>query len=240
MKKYTVVFCDDDDLFLKNVLDIFYAYFNKELFEVYTINSLRKLEYFLKKQKIHILFLDYKFNNINSFNFLENNSNFDKDTLLIFLTAYDNLIFEGLKFDFFWFIRKNRIQTDFIRLVPKLDNRLSDNKSNEIVLLDNNISIILNRESIKLIESFQKNKLIIYENKAYIIRSTFKSILPHFKNDNNFLIPTYGKMVNCNYIKFIDFSNSTIELLNNSTIPISRAYKKDCKNRYFNYINNKK
>lgn len=49
-------------------------------------------------------------------------------------------------------------------------------------------------------------------------------------------MPTYGKFVNCKYIKFFNYSKMILETTTGNIIPISRLLRKDVEKRYGEYL----
>ena len=111
-----------------------------------------------------------------------------------------------------------------------------NDENNDVIFKDSNKKLVLNKDKIRIIETHSKNNLVIHEDKQYIIRATFKSIKDIFMNDCDYIMPTYGKFINCKYIKFFNYSDSTIEMIDSTLIPISRAYKKESEKKYGEYL----
>lgn len=235
MEKYNIVFCDDDEIFLDVISDKFVTYFDSKSVNLYKLKSLKDLFEFNQKYKINTLFLDYDFKKENSFNYLEANG-LDYNVRLIIVSFYENIIFESFKYNIFWFIRKSHFDKDFEHLIPNLKRELASDKQNNVIFKDKNKVLVLNKNDIILIEIGNKNNLIIYEKKEYTIRATFKSIIPIFINDINYIMPTYGKFVNCKYIKFFNYSKMILETSTGNIIPISRSLRKDVEKRYGEYL----
>lgn len=234
MKKYNIAFCDDDSDFLDKISSFIISNIDKVEFNIYRLLSLEELREFILHKEVNILFLDYDFKKENSYNFLEK-SNIGKRTKVIIVSSYENIIFDSFKFQIFWFIRKSKLDKDLKQLLNHLTKVLKD-ESNDVIFKENNKTLILNKDRIKIIETYNKNNLVIYEDKQYIIRATFKSVMGMFLHDPEYIMPTYGKFINCKYIKFINYSNSTIEMIEGEIIPISRAYKKESERKYGEYL----
>ena len=234
MKRYNIIFCDDDKEFLDLISLNFISSFNNIEFNIYKFLSLEQLTEFVTNKQVDVLFLDYNFKKVNSFDYLEKH-NISNTTKLIIVSSFENIIYDSFKYDIFWFIRKSKLDIDLKNLISHLISVLND-ENNDVIFKDSNKKLVLNKDKIRLIETHNKNNLVIHEDKQYIIRATFKSIKDIFMNDCDYIMPTYGKFINCKYIKFFNYSDSTIEMIDSTLIPISRAYKKESEKKYGEYL----
>lgn len=71
MKKYNIIFCDDDKEFLDLISLNFISSFNNIEFNIYKFLSLEQLTEFVTNKQVDVLFLDYNFKKENSFDYLE-------------------------------------------------------------------------------------------------------------------------------------------------------------------------
>lgn len=172
MKMYNIIFCDDDKEFLDLISSNFISSFNSIEFNIYKFLSLEQLTEFVTNKHVDVLFLDYNFKKENSFDYLEKH-NISNTTKLIIVSSFENIIYDSFKYDIFWFIRKSKLDIDLKNLINHLTRVLKD-ENNDVIFKDNNKKLVLNKDKIRLIETHNKNNLVIHEDKQYIIRATFK------------------------------------------------------------------
>ena len=144
---YYVALCDDNVEFLNMLSDMLEKEFGEIVSPKYKIafekfNSGRSLLNFAKKQKISVLFLDIDMPEMTGFDVAKVLGNENKDMLIIFVSAYDNFVYESFDYYPFQFIRKIR-HPDYLK---KIVNRINDKlfapiKHIELQLLDESVNI---------------------------------------------------------------------------------------------------
>lgn len=111
------VVCDDDIMFLER--------FTKKLKDkvvglpediegyVYSFNNAEQVLKFIKTKPVHILFLDIDMKGMNGFELARELQNQSQETLVIFVSAYDNFVYSSFKFSPFDYIRKSHFVDEF-------------------------------------------------------------------------------------------------------------------------------
>lgn len=80
-----------------------------------------------------------------------------------------------------------------------------------------------------------KNYILIHYNPSLVVRSTFKEMFLLFRGIEFFVMPTYGCLVNINYIERVDDRYNRIILYDKTILPISRNYKSKFLKEYLRY-----
>lgn len=177
------------------------------------------------------VYIDYHMPLLNAFDFFNMTKN--NHYLKIIITNYDQMIFDSLQFDIFYFVRKNKLDADFPTSIKKLITELKKQINNKLTIHSYNQIISIYYSDIQFIET-EKNYIIIHALKDYKIRCTFKNILSRIDNKNCIAI-SYGVIVNIEYVIHIDFKNMLVIMNNGKTFSLSKKYKQDVRNIYREY-----
>ena len=223
---YRIALLDDEYEFLERLNKYFMEYKNMAV-DLYTdpYTLIEKIE------KYDVVFIDFHMPLMNAFQFFEMTKN--SHYLKIVITNYDQMIFDSLRFDIFYFVRKRNLDTDFPVSMEKLLVELKKKSNNKLVLHSYNNIISIYYSDIKYIET-ERNYIIIHALKDFKIRCTFKKILSLIDNRNCIAI-SYGIIVNIEYVMHIDFKNMIVILNDGLVLTLSKKYKKDVRNIYREY-----
>lgn len=223
---YRIALLDDEIDFLDDFKDYFIDYKNIDI-------SLYTDPYLLIENidQYDAIYIDYQMPLMNAFEFIEKTSK--NHYLKIIITNYDQMIFDSLKYDIFYFVRKQNIASDFPVSIQKLLKELDDRENNKLILNSYNTIISLYYNDIKYIET-DRNYIIIHALKDYKIRCTFKKIIGVI-NNKNYIIISYGIMVNMKYVMHIDFKNMTVMMNDGSILSLSKKFKNEVKDKYKEY-----
>lgn len=223
---YRIALLDDEIDFLDDFKNYFIDYKNIDI-------SLYTDPYLLIENidQYDAIYIDYQMPLMNAFEFIEKTSK--NHYLKIIITNYDQMIFDSLKYDIFYFVRKQNIASDFPVSIQKLLKELDDRENNKLILNSYNTIISLYYNDIKYIET-DRNYIIIHALKDYKIRCTFKKIIGVI-NNKNYIIISYGIMVNMKYVMHIDFKNMTVMMNDGSILSLSKKFKNEVKDKYKEY-----
>lgn len=223
---YRIALLDDEYEFLEKLNNYFIEYKNIVV-DLYTdpYTLIEKIE------KYDVVFIDFHMPLMNAFKFFEMTKN--NHYLKIVITNYDQMIFDSLRFDIFYFVRKKNLDTDFPVSMKKLLVELKKKSNNKLVLNSYNNIVSIYYSDIKYIET-ERNYIIIHALKDYKIRCTFKKILSLIDNRNCIAI-SYGIIVNIEYVMHIDFKNMLVIMNDGLVLTLSKKYKKDVRSIYREY-----
>ena len=168
---------------------------------------------------------------MNAFDFFEKTKN--NHYIKIVITNYDQMIFDSLKYDIFYFVRKNNLEADWQVCMEKLFKLFDHDQNNKLIIQSYNHIISLYYQDIKYLET-KKNYIVIHALKEYKIRCTFKKILTLI-DYKNLMVISYGVIVNIEYIQHIDFKNMLVIMNDGLTLSLSKKYKESVKNKYREY-----
>lgn len=224
MQRFAIL--DDENEFLLKIKNIFNKYENIKL-DLY-IDPYDLIEVI---DQYDVIFIDYEMPVMNAFDFFEKTKN--NHYIKIVITNYDQMIFDSLKYDIFYFVRKNNLEADWQVCMEKLFKLFDHDQNNKLIIQSYNHIISLYYQDIKYLET-KKNYIVIHALKEYKIRCTFKKILTLI-DYKNLMIISYGVIVNIEYIQHIDFKNMLVIMNDGLTLSLSKKYKESVKNKYREY-----
>lgn len=223
---YRFAVLDDEYEFLNKIKQYFIGYKNISV-DLY-IDPYDLIE---KIEQYDVIFVDYEMPIMNAFEFFEMTEKMRY--LKIVITNYDQMIFDSLKYDIFYFVRKKNIDIDFPVCIEKILKELDDTNNRKLVIHSYNHIISVYYREIRYIET-EKNYIIIHALTDFKIRSTFKKLLSLI-HDNNFVIISYGVMVNLEYVMHVDLRNMLVVMSDGLALSLSKKYKEKVKNKYWEY-----
>lgn len=224
MQRFAIL--DDENEFLLKIKNIFNKYKNFKL-DLY-LDPYDLIEVI---DRYDVIFIDYEMPVMNAFDFFEKTKN--NHYIKIVITNYDQMIFDSLKYNIFYFVRKNNLEADLQVCMEKLFKLFDHDQNNKLIIQSYNHIISLYYQDIKYLET-KKNYIVIHALKEYKIRCTFKKILSLI-DYKNFIVISYGVIVNIEYIQHIDFKNMLVIMNDGLTLSLSKKYKESVKNKYREY-----
>lgn len=177
---------------------------------------------------VDLYILDIDMPDISGFDLAKKLYRNNNNPCIIFCSNHDNLVYESLMLNPFYFVRKNHLNDDFNMAFNKLKHSYNYKYANYI---SDNIDILLSRI---LFFEIDRNNLKIFLNNGEIIeeRKTMKKLLNEFENNEHFLLVHNSFLVNMNYIS--NFSKNII-YIDSYEIPISRSKYTLANKKYITY-----
>ena len=155
-------------------------------------------------------------------------------TLIVFVTAHDELVYDSFKYHPFAFVRKKYLETE-LRAVLKDCQMEIDSRSKRFVFQNGGQTINLAQSEILYFEG-QANYLAIHTTTAggeFRMRSTMAAIEEELKN-KGFLRIHKGFLVNLEHVKILKTEN--LELDNGELLPIGKSYSDEAKKSILRYM----
>ena len=234
-----IILCDDNIQFLESL----YELLEKQCREIFPqednfiigpvfSDSERAIEY-IKKHEVDILLLDIDMPNLSGFDVAKILCKDYEHIKIIFMSAYDNLVYSTFEFYPFAYLRKSHITSELPKVLSRIADKLQEPKR-QITLITTDGPKVIDVKSIVFAES-KRNYLEInlLQGKQYICRGTLtgfeKDILPSpfFRIHSAFL-------VNLEYVEQIQKSDCV--LIENSVLPIAQRRASEFKKTYMDYL----
>lgn len=146
------------------------------------------------------------------------------DTILIYVSNREDLVFDAFAAKPFRFIRKRRFME---KLPGVLHDMLLERKEREgrkiFFPCGANNGVMLWPERISYVEAVRKKQMIHCENKTYEVSSSFQKIMEQL-DPHGFVRTHKSFLVNCRFIRTIVRSDLVLD--DGEIVPISRSYFK--------------
>ena len=234
--------CDDESVILSMMKSSIEKTFLQEKFDcsIQAFSSGEELLKIHKDQPYDVLFLDIYMTGYSGFDVAKTVGKLTPNTLLIFVTSQDSMVYNSLDYRPFQFVRKNRIQTDNSELVT-VTRKL--------------IKYYREHKSITLYLGVGEKRCVSFQEISYL-KSSLHYIEYHLTNgevlrvrqkitDAENKLNSYGfakihrqYIVNLNAIERISTTNSFLRLHSGKTLNISKTYMNSLMHKYQQQMRN--
>lgn len=227
-----IAVCDDDKKFSERMKLLIEQYFTEQSAEINAAVFNSGADFLSDNTDYNAVFLDIDMPDMGGFEIAEQLS---EDTLIIFVTTHDELVYSSLKFRPFRFIRKTYLEEELPEALEEINKEIAKRgASSKFVLQTKNGEALLNVSNIKYIEIYT-HSIRVYTVSGEILEC-YGSLAAMEKQLNEFdFVRTHKSyLVNCRYIFSIE--KNRIILDDKTDIPLSR-YKADAvKSKFKNHL----
>lgn len=234
--------CDDNIQMLNTLYTLIYNEF-KKFTDDFEITKLTNGIVTLNENKLapfDVLFLDIDMPRMSGFDVAGRLRQIESDCLIIFVTNYAELIYDGMEFHPFQFIRKQckiPIEDSVRKVVDEIHNNMKQHDS--ITLEDDlNGKIVTTVQDIVYVES-DKHYLIYHllnGNKEVRMRDSINNFETRYV-PYDFVRIHKKYCINLKHLSFFDGKNGEVALGKAGIrLPISKNYKQEVDNRYTLYL----
>lgn len=229
---YRIAICDDEKQILNNISERIEACFGQKDIpaEYFYIDDSRKLMELLQSENLDVLFLDIDMPYFSGMDIAAYINEKGLNTILIFVTSHDALVYQTFAYKPFGFIRKTHMEEEIDELTERIKKELTDRKQ-ELILSKGQELIRVLIKDIVYIES-QGNYLNIYiQNDVIKYRETMANIEKELSH-KGFIRCHKGYLVHVDYIERLKSAEIEIKYeTEHKLIPIGRSYEKDVRKR---------
>lgn len=221
-----IAVCDDDINFIEKIK----LYINKYIDETDEVISFSEGKDLLDENYIDILFIDIEMPELTGFDLVDRLE--DEDVIIIFVSSYNDRVYESIKYNPFRFIRKDKLDDEFEEAMLSAAYRVRKRAKEYIIKMQGSTRKVKVGD-ILYIESNLKKNSVILDNEVIEIKTAMKEI----ENDAAFDIfvrPHRSYLVNISKITKIGISN--LILNNGEHIPLSRNKKNEIKEKFMKYV----
>lgn len=235
MKKIKIAICDDEPIgrqLLQESLEHFLEESNIEA----EISSYCNAQELLQAKTMHeILFLDIRMPKMNGIQAAEKYRGKYKDTIIIFLTSYEDYVFEGYKVNAFRYLKKPIEQE---KLKEALQSAISKiGQEHEIELWDEEGLHIVRQRDIIYVETNGRNVIVRTLEKDYCVKVGITQFAENLQSAE-FISPHQSYYVNMHYIK--EFNRQEAILMNGEKVKISCKKYTQFRDTYCEYRKNRR
>lgn len=227
-----IAMCDDDKDFLEKLKLSVAKYFSSKNDELDITVFSDGSSFLSHNADYNAVFLDIDMPDIGGFEIAEQLSG---ETLIIFITTHDELVYSSLKFRPFRFIRKAYLEEELPETLDDVDKEISRlGKSKKFMLQTKNGEVLLNVNDIKYIEIYTHTIHIYTADNKILDCYGSLSVLEKQLDSFDFVRTHKSYLVNCKYIFSIEKNRITLD--DKTAIPLSR-YKADAvRGKFKNYL----
>lgn len=186
-----------------------------------------------ESEEIHILLLDIDMPGISGLEAAKNLRKKYEDVILIFVSAYEQYVFDSFEYHPFRFIRKNRLKQELPVALRAAESLYQKNRKRYIVIKCDEGDVRIEQSEITHVEVLMR-RLYIYLQDGTVLH-TWKTIKEFLKemNGSNFVKIHSGCAVNLKYVS--RYAGNEITLDNGVRLIASRAGMKTFKEELSRY-----
>ncbi|MBQ7161324.1 MAG: response regulator transcription factor [Clostridia bacterium] len=232
--------CDDNPQFAKLLSDRIFKYcaYNlpdraePKLTPVFT--AARSVLEYAEHSAIDVLFLDIDMPDVNGFELAARMQKDHPDTVIIFVSAYEDYVYSSFEYSPFRFLRKSHLDEELPTTLKKVvDKCLSDKESLDFHTTEGDEAVRV--KDILYIEG-QRNYYIVrtLHQRELKCRGTMESVEQAVSGFDFYRIHT-AYIVNLDLIERVN-SDGTVKMKDGGVITVSRRRLADFKKEYFNFI----
>ncbi len=153
-------------------------------------------------------------------------------TLVVFVTAHDELVYDSFKYHPFAFVRKKFLQEELRSVLSDCEKEI-ENQNKRFTFQNASTLVNLAQNEILYFEG-QANYLAIHTTgDQYRMRSTMSAVEEELKN-SGFLRIHKGFLVNLEHIRIL--KTEELELDNGEVLPIGKSYSESAKKRILRFM----
>ncbi len=235
---FNIVLCDDNESYMRLFKEMIVNQFkiddvNTSMYNVGgCFSSGAELLTYAENNKIDVLFLDIDMPEMTGFDIAKIMSVEHSETLIVFMSAYDNFVYESFDYLPFAYMRKERITED----LPKVVNRINDklfSRNRFITLVTANKEISINIKDILFFES-RKNYYVAYlaDGSECLCRGTISKLETEYKQ-HGFFRTHSAFLVNLEHADRV--SDDGYISIGQKEIPIAQKRSKEFKRAFLEF-----
>ncbi len=225
-----IAICDDElniVLFVQNVVKKYIEPTDK----IFIYTDYKKLE--KEMQHIDILFMDIRLNEKSGIEYVKDNALIFKDTILIYMTGFDEYIEDAFETDPIYILRKPLTEEKVHKALSKAMEKLNS-LEDYFVLKTSKEVIKIKYKDLLFIES--EGRIMNFHTSNGIVKKYGKLKEIESTLGNSFIRIHKSYLVNINKIKV--YKPTKIILENGQELSISRTYVKECREKVLTYLEN--
>lgn len=231
---YHIVMCDDEKEILQTISHKIRACFEKSGVEAeYTaLSKAEELIALLEREKADILFLDIDMPYFSGMDIAGMITERGLQTLLVFVTSHDALVYQTFVYRPFGFIRKTHFDDEIGDMTERLAQELEARRE-EIIFTRGQEIIKIRIEDIYFAESEGNYVNVRGKSNTERCRDTLTNMSRKLKG-KGFIRCHKGYLVNAKYISRV--RSNELELSDGTVIPLGRSYEKEVKRAILEYM----
>ena len=223
-----IAVCDDETKILEDIKSVIL-----NLYPGDDVNLFSSGEEFLESDdNPDVLLLDIDMPGMSGMDVASKLAEKETDTLIVFVTAHDELVYDSFKYHPFAFVRKTYLREELSGVLK--DCRLKiDKKNKRYVFKSGSETVSLSLDEILYFESFANYLTVKTKTLEYKTRSTISGAQSELEK-NDFLRIHKGFLVNLEHVKTV--KSDELLLDNDETLPIGKSYSEEARKVILKYM----
>lgn len=224
-----IAVCDDENKIVEEIT----SYIKKD-FPMSEVCAYSNGESFLaaSEERPEVLLLDIDMPGISGMEVAAALTREKVSTLIVFVTAHDELVYDSFKYHPFAFVRKKFLEEELKTVLSDCEKQLVSRNKN-FVFQNASKLVTLSQSDILYFEG-QANYLAIHTTSdEYKMRSTMAGVEKELE-DSDFLRIHKGFLVNLEHIRVL--KTEELELDNGTVLPIGKSYSEAAKKSILKYM----
>ena len=224
-----IAVCDDENKIVEEITS-----FIKKDFPSSEVSAYSDGESFLasSEERPEVLLLDIDMPGISGMEVAATLTREKVQTLIVFVTAHDELVYDSFKYHPFAFVRKKFLEKELKTVLTDCEKQLVSRNKNFV--FQNASKLVTLAQSDILYFEGQANYLAIHTiSDEYKIRSTMAGVEKELE-DSDFLRIHKGFLVNLEHIRVL--KTEELELDNCTVLPIGKSYSEAAKKSILRYM----
>lgn len=224
-----IAVCDDENKIVEEI-----ASYIKKDFSASEVKAYSDGEAFLaaSEERPEVLLLDIDMPGISGMEVAATLTREKVSTLIVFVTAHDELVYDSFKYHPFAFVRKKFLEEELKTVLSDCEKQLESRNKN-FVFHNASKLVTLSQSDILYFEG-QANYLAIHTTSdEYKMRSTMAGVEKELEN-SDFLRIHKGFLVNLEHIRVL--KTEELELDNGTVLPIGKSYSEAAKKSILKYM----
>lgn len=236
---YHIAICDDESRILEDLRKKIEICFSTKEIEAdyFCTQDSKEMLNCLKKEKVDVLFLDIDMPHITGMDIAAYLNENKINTILVFVTSQDALVYQTFAYRPFGFIRKTHIDNELDELADRIKKELNDRKQ-ELTIVKGQDFARITIQDILYVEAEGNYLNIFTKEEVFKVRETMTNMEKELFS-KNFVRCHKGYLVNAGHIEKMKGSQIVLQgKMENPVIPIGRSYEKDVKRKILELIRN--
>ena len=224
-----IAVCDDENKIVEEITS-----FIKKEFPASEVKAFSDGETFLasSEERPEVLLLDIDMPGISGMEVAATLAQEKVHTLIVFVTAHDELVYDSFKYHPFAFVRKKFLEKELKAVLTDCEKQLESRNKN-FVFQNASKAVTLAQSDILYFEG-QANYLAIHTtSEEYKMRSTMAAVEKELE-DSDFLRIHKGFLVNLEHIRVL--KTEELELDNGTVLPIGKSYSESAKKNIMRFM----
>lgn len=157
------------------------------------------------------------------------------DTILVFVSGREDLVFDTFQTQPFRFVRKRELSKTLPKIVSEVWDEYQCRQNQKMAFRSGSDTILIRPEKILYIESILKVQMLHATDRTYELQSSLQKLMQQLQG-HGFIQVHKSYYVNCRYIASINRSNLILD--DGTSLPVGRAYLRQTQEAFQSFVLN--